>query len=107
MKTVKYWTLLSKSKQPKYRSFDIASKAVNDVLTPLKLSFYSYVAPLYHPFLKKYQSNLAQIPFLYDDLRKVLKKVFQIIIQNEKLDCNGKGLPKISLNEKSNLKSSE
>ena len=47
------------------------------------------------------------IPYLYDDLTKVLKKVLQIIIQNEKLDCNGKDLPKINLNEKSNLKSSK
>ena len=36
-----------------------------------------------------------------------MKKVLQIVIQDEKLDCNGKDLPKINLNEKSNLKSSK
>ena len=48
MKTVKYWTSLLKSKQPKCKSFDIVSKAVNDFLTPLKVSFFSYMASLFH-----------------------------------------------------------
>ena len=30
-----------------------------------------------------------------------------MIIQDEKLDCNGKDIPKINFNEKSNLKSSK
>ena len=107
MKTVKYWTLLPESKQPKCKSFDIVSKTVNDELIPLKLSFFSYMSSSFHPFLKKYQSELSLIPYLYDDLTKVLKKVLQIIIQNEKLDCNGKDFPKTNLNEKSNLKSSK
>ena len=42
------------------------------------------------------------MPFLCDDLTKVLKKVLQIIIQDEKLDGNGKDFPKINLNENSN-----
>ena len=62
---------------------------------------------LFYPFLKKYQSELPLIPFLYNDITKVFKKVLQIIIQDEKLVCNGKDLPKINLTEKSNLKSSK
>ena len=65
------------------------------------------MASLFHPFPKKCQSELPLIPFLYDDLSKVSKKVLQKIIQDEKLDCNGKDLPKINLNEKSNLKRSK
>ena len=65
------------------------------------------MASLFHPFLKKYQSEPPLIPVLYDDLTKVLKKVLQIIIQDEKLDCNRKHLPKINLNEKSKFKSSK
>ena len=107
VKTVKYWTSLLKSKQPKCKSFDIVSKAVNDVLTPLKSSFFIYMVSLFHPFLKKCQSELPLIPFLYDDLTEALKKVFQILIQNEKIDCYGKDLSQINLNEKSNLKSSK
>ena len=80
VKTIKYWTLLPKSKQPKCKSFYIVSEAVNDVLTLLKLSFFSYMTFWIHPFLKKYQKELPLIPFLYEDLTKLLKKVFQIII---------------------------
>ena len=58
VKTVKYWTLLPESKQSKWKSFDVVSKTVNDVLTPLKLSFFSYMSSSFHPFLKKYQSEL-------------------------------------------------
>ena len=102
VKTVKCCTSLPKSKQPKGKSLGIVSKAVNDVLTPLKLSFSIYMASLFHPFVKKYQNELPLMPFLCDDLTKVLKKVLQIIIQDEKLDCNGKDFPKINLNENSN-----
>ena len=57
VKTVKYWTSLPKSKQPKCKSFDIVSKAVNDVLTQLKLSFSSYMASLFDSFLKNIKVN--------------------------------------------------
>ena len=74
MKTVKYWTSLPKSKQPKCKSFVIVSKAVDDVLSRLEFCFFSYKASLFHPFLRKYQSELPLIPFLHDDLTKVLKE---------------------------------
>ena len=47
VKIVKYWTSLLKSKQPKCKSFDIVSKVVNDFLTQLKVSFFSYMASLF------------------------------------------------------------
>ena len=57
VKTVNYWTSLMKPKQPKCKSVNIVSKTVNDVLTPLKLSFFSYMASLFHPFLKNIKVN--------------------------------------------------
>ena len=86
VKTVKYWISLPNSNQPKCQSFDTVWKAVNGVLTLLKLSFFSYMASFFCPFLKKYESELPLIPFLYDDVTKVLKKFLQIIIQDEKLN---------------------
>ena len=57
---------------------------------------------MFHPFIKN--RELPLIPFLYDRVSKVLIQVLQIVIQDEKLDCNGSDLPNINLNEKSNLK---
>ena len=57
---------------------------------------------MFHPFIKN--SELPLIPFLYDRVSKVLIQVLQIVIQDEKLDCNGSDLPNINLNEKSHLK---
>ena len=60
---------------------------------------------MFHPFIKN--RELPLIPFLYDRVSKVLIQVLQIVIQDEKLDCNGNDLPNINLNEKSNLKISK
>ena len=79
--------------------------AVNDLLTPLKLSFFSYFASLLHPFLVKYQSEKPLIPYLYDDLTKCLKNILRVIVKEETLDCLGKDLSKIDLSKSCNLKS--
>ena len=85
MKTVKYWTSLPKSKQAK------CERAVNDALTPLKLSFFFQPHGIFVPsFSKKYQSELSLIPFLYDNLTKELKKVIQIIIRDQNQIVMGK-----------------
>ena len=81
------------------------TEAITDDLIPLKLSFFSYMASLLQPFLKKYQSDKPLIPFLYDDLTKVLKMLLQIIVKEEKLDCLGKHITKIDLKKSENLKS--
>ena len=46
VKVVNYWTSLPKSKQPKCNSFKVVKKAVDDLSTPLKLSFFSYYTSL-------------------------------------------------------------
>ena len=93
------WKLLNtgtlpKSKQPKCKSFKIVSKAVNYVLTPLKLSFLSYMASLFHPFLKTYQRELPLISFMYDDLTKVLKKFLKQLFKMKNEIVVGKIFPK-------------
>ena len=94
MKTVKYWDTLPKSKQPKCKSFKIVSKAVNYVLTPLKLSFLSYMASLFRPFLKTYQRELPLISFMYDDLTEVLKKFLKQLFKMKNEIVVGKIFPK-------------
>ena len=100
-----YWNSLPKSKQPKCKTFITLVNAVNDLLTPLKLSFFSYFASLLHPFLVKYQREKPLIPYLYDDLTKCLKNILRVIVKEETLDCLGKDLSKIDLSKSCNLKS--
>ena len=61
VKVVNYWNSLPKSKQLKCKTFITVVNAVNDLLTPLKLSFFSYFESLLHPFLVKYQSEKPPI----------------------------------------------
>ena len=105
VKVVNYWNSLPKSKQPTCKTFITLVNAVNDLLTPLKVSFFSYFASLLHPFLVKYQSEKPLIPYLYDDLTKCLKNILRVIVKEETLDCLGKDLSKIDLNKSCNLKS--
>ena len=65
--------------QPKCKSIEELTEAITDDLIPLKLSFFSYMASLLQPFLKKYQSDKPLIPYLYDDLTKVLKVFLETV----------------------------
>ena len=103
VKIIKYWNSLPKSKQPKCKSFETLQKSITDDLIPAKLSFFSYIASLLQPFLKKYQSIKPLIPFMYDDLSKIVKKLLTIILKGEKLKSSVKELKRINLNNKKNL----
>ena len=105
VKVVNYWNSLPKSKQPKCKTFITLVNAVNDLLTPLKLSFFSYFASMLHPFLVKYQSEKPLIPYLYDDLTKCVKNILRVIVKEETLDCLEKDLSKINPSKSCNLKS--
>ena len=57
IKIINFWKSLPKRKQPSSKSFKNVKIAVEDVLTPAKLSFFSYVASLFELFLLKYQTQ--------------------------------------------------
>ena len=68
------WEKLPKSKRPKSKSYEHLKSAVEDLLTPAKLQFFSFFTSLFEPFLVMYQTNQPMIPYMYNDLQKLLRK---------------------------------
>ena len=50
-------------------------------MTPAKLKFFSFVAGVLHPILVKYQSDKPMVPYMYQDLLKLLRKLMQLIVK--------------------------
>ena len=65
IKITKFWVELIKYKQPKCKSFTVLTDPVFDLFMPAKLQFFSYVAGLLEPYLKRYQSDAPLVPFMF------------------------------------------
>ena len=82
-KTVNYWEKLPKSKRPKFKSYsNLKSAALHD-FTVAKLQCFSYVASKVEPHLKMYQTDNPMMPYMYFDLKTMLKDLLEIIVETE------------------------
>ena len=70
-----------KSKIPKCTSFVVVSKAVNDPTTVSKLHVFVKVAKIFEPYLKSFQKDIPMIPFIEEELGKVLKSIMECFIK--------------------------
>ena len=50
-------------------------------MTPAKLTFFSFVAEILQAILMKYQSDKPMVPYVYQDLLKLLRKLMQLIVK--------------------------
>ena len=109
VKIVRFWEKLPKSKQPSSKSFLNVQTASNDVLTPVKLSFFSYFAGLFKPYLKKYQTRNPMVPYMHGDLVRLFKSVLKVIIKDDVITaCKSSSmLLKVDMEKKANLKSNK
>ena len=79
-KLVAHWEKLPKYKRPSSKSYANVKAAVEDPMTPAKLTFFSFVAGILQPILVKYQSDKPMVSYMYQDL-KLLRKLMQLIIK--------------------------
>ena len=102
VKIVKFWEGLPKSKRPAYKSYASVKSAVEDLLTPAKLKFFSFLAGFLQPVLVKYQTDKPMVPYLYQDLSKLLKKLMRLIVKPDVLTkCESiSDLENVNLNDK-------
>ena len=109
IKIVNFWKSLLKSKQPSSKSFQNVKTAVEDVLTPAKLGFFSYFASLFEPFLRKYQTQNPMLPYLYTDIVELFRSVLKLIIKDEVVEncCSGNQLTKIDFESANIFKKSK
>ena len=78
---VAHWEKLPKYKRPSSKSYAQVKAAVEDLITPAKLTFFSIVAEILQPILVKYQSDESMVPYIYQDLLKLLRKLMQLIVK--------------------------
>ena len=57
-------------------------KAVDDDVTMSKLSFFSYLASLMEPYLRRYQCDKRMIFFMFNDLKKMFLSLLRIIVKD-------------------------
>ena len=100
-----YWEKLSKSKRPKSKSYEHFKSAVEDLLTPAKLQFFSIIVSLFEQFLVMYQADQPMIPYMYSDLQKLLRKLILLIVKPDLLqNCkSATDMKNLDLSDKSNL----
>ena len=69
----------------------------------------SYVAGTVEPFLKTYQTDNTKMPYLYLDLKAIVKQLLELIVENNLNDaCRpGRQLKEINLEDNKNLLSLE
>ena len=80
-KLVAHWEKLPKYKWPSSKSYWNVKAAVEDPMTPAKLMFFSFLAGILQSVLVKYQSDKPMVPYIYQDLLKLLRKLMQLIVK--------------------------
>ena len=78
---MEFWGKFVKSKQPSSESYDVLKEAVIDKLLIAKLGIVSCVASFFKPFLTAYQADKPIVPFLCNDLFKLIKHVMSVIVK--------------------------
>lgn len=105
LKIVKYWESLPKSKRPTSKSYANLVSVISDPFIVAKLQFFSYVASKVEPYLKTYQTDNPMIPYMYFDLKAMLKSLLEMIVECGAVQkCkSAKQLMNIDLDDKENL----
>ena len=74
--TIRYWESLCKSKKPKNnKSFATLVIHYQDLLMTAKLHFFAFIAGILKPFLVLFQTDNPMLPFKYDELSKISKRL--------------------------------
>ena len=67
--TVKHWLSLSKSKRPKNnKSYDTLVEHHQDLLIPVKVHFFSFIAGILKPYFVIFQSASPLLPLMFDEI---------------------------------------
>ena len=102
---IKFWNKLPKSKQPSSKSYMAVKDRVDEKIITAKLSFFSIVASLAEPFLKKYQCDKPMLSFMYTDLKSLIQSLLELVVKQDVLSqCKtGIQMKKLDLCNKDNL----
>ena len=104
---VKFWSSFCKSKQPKCKSFENVKLAVEeDQFIVAKLKFFSFICGFVEPYLKKFQTQKPMVPFMFGDLKGIVKSFLQLIVKPDVIDkcSSAKNLIALKLDDSNLMK---
>ena len=79
-KVVQFWDKLTKSKQSNSKSYSNLKNGFDDPSIHAKLGFFSYVACIIEPFLKKFQTAVGSFSFLW--VKAVVPELLEIVVKS-------------------------
>ena len=83
---IEIWNKFPKYKQPSWKSFDNVKKTVTDPLSEAKISCFSFICSLVEPYLKKCQADKPKVPFIYTELKSLLRNLLQLFVKPDVLN---------------------
>ena len=97
-----FWNSLLRSKQPPYLN---VKKSCADPLSLAKLNFFSFFASMLEAYLRLYQTGKPMLPYMCDDLTKLITNVLSLIMKESVISsCKTRlDLKKIDLDSVENL----
>ena len=78
---VHMWQRMPVSQRPQGKDFSAVCNAVRDPLFLPRLHFFSFVASILKPYLEKHQQNGPSVPYMYDDLKKLVKRLMTLVFR--------------------------
>lgn len=94
-----------KSQIPKTQSFTTIRDGTEDPLIPAKLQFFITIASVLKPFLEKFQTDHPMMPFMAEELERVMRNLMMRFIKKTVLDesTSGSQLARIDIFKEDNL----
>ena len=86
VKCLAYWESLSKSRRPQIKSYEQIVECCFDPLVPAKLHFFLFVTGIFEPYLTRFQTDAPMVPFIFDELRAIFKKLVGLIFKKDAID---------------------
>ena len=87
VKVVNHWESLPKSKSPYCKSYEFVVNDVKNELSLARLQFFNYLAGIFEPFLKLYQTDALILPHMNRDLLELIKSILRIFIKSEAIEA--------------------
>ena len=87
VKVVSHWESLPKSKSPSCKSYEFVVNAVKNELSLARLQFLNYLAGIFEPFLKLYQTDASILLHINGDLLELIKSILRIFIKSEAIEA--------------------
>ena len=94
-KAVHHWEGLCKSLRPTNKSYETLVKHYRDPLVPIKLQFFAFIAGILKPYLTIFQANRPLVPFMCDELMKILDQLLRLIFRRNALEVADTALKKL------------